>query len=444
MVNSKTQLSADLPQAIETAIERISDQTIASQTAVVATYPAHLPTVQISQDDLVRVIVSLISAALATVDSGEVRIRAEMQPAREASGPGDEPEVPVPLTGGPWAIVSLIFPRALRLAEEELLKRLETPLETLDQSQGLWSFAECKQVLEGYTGSLWMGAPGESEAGIYFSLPLKAVRLGESDISEVRRVVEAHLPGDGEPEKTILLVVEDDSISSMLSNDLVEAGFRVIVTDDGAEVIALARSEQPDLILLDLLVREPSAFDIAMVLKQDSRTLPIPLLFLSSVDDPLEGVRMKAANFVVRSHGTGALLSTIQLVLNAGISPSGRVMVVDKRDTTREMLNMMIQGYGYKVTEATGPEEALVLAERFTPELILVNAEVARDRDYWLLRGLRQLDQSFEIIVMADRLTEAEGRAAVRRGASGFSDTGKLSEVFSQRRRAESAKEDDQ
>lgn len=436
-MNKNIQLTADLPQAIETAIEKISDQTLTTQTAVVATYPAHLPSVQISHEDLVLVIVSLISSAVSLVDSGEVRIRAEMQPVTDPLQHDEREDPLTPLPGGPWAIVSITFPPALRFIGEDLIARLENQASLSTDDTPLWSLAECRDVVEGYSGSFWVDSSQATVIRIIFSLPLKAVRAGDSDVSDVRRVVEAHLPGDGEPEKTILLVVEDDSITSILSRDLVEAGYRVVVTSDGSEVIALARSEQPDLILLDLLVREPTAFDIAMVLKQDSRTLPIPVLFLSSVDDPLEGVRMKAANFVVRSQGTGALLSTIQLVLNAGISPSGRVLVVDKRDATREMLNMMIQGYGYRVTEATGPEEALVLAERFLPELILVNAQVARDRDYWLLRGLRQLDQSFEIIVMADRLSEAEGQAAVRRGASGFSDTGKLSEVFSQRRRAD-------
>jgi DNA-binding NarL/FixJ family response regulator len=52
---------------------------------------------------------------------------------------------------------------------------------------------------------------------------------------------------------------------------------------------------------------------------------------------------------------------------------------------------------------------------------------LAGERDYWLLRNLRQLLPQTEIIVLADALTDAEGRAAVRRGASGFSQTGKLS-----------------
>jgi CheY-like chemotaxis protein len=134
----------------------------------------------------------------------------------------------------------------------------------------------------------------------------------------------------------------------------------------------------------------------------------------------------------VRSAGTGALLSTIQAVLTAGLHPSSRVLVAEPNDATRDLIITLIQSQGYRVTEARSAEEALVLAERVSPALVLVNALLAGERDYWLLRNLRQLLSQTEIIVLADALTDAEGRAAVRRGATGFSQTGKLSDVLAE------------
>jgi ActR/RegA family two-component response regulator len=91
---------------------------------------------------------------------------------------------------------------------------------------------------------------------------------------------------------------------------------------------------------------------------------------------------------------------------------------------------MMIQSHGYRVTEATGPEEALALAERMALGLILVNARLAQERDFWLLRNLRQVSADTGIYVLAEGLSEAEGRAAVSRGASGYSDTGRLPDLL--------------
>jgi CheY-like chemotaxis protein len=104
------------------------------------------------------------------------------------------------------------------------------------------------------------------------------------------------------------------------------------------------------------------------------------------------------------------LVSTIQGVLGAGVSPAGRVLVVEQDDAARETLVMMIQARGYRVTEAAGSEEGLALAEHIPPELVLVNAEMAQERDYWLLRGLRQLGHPFDIFVLAKAMTEETGK----------------------------------
>jgi DNA-binding response OmpR family regulator len=230
--------------------------------------------------------------------------------------------------------------------------------------------------------------------------------------------------------RTILMLVDKDELRDLLTNDLAGAGYRVITTASGGEVLPLAKEENPDLILLDLLVRHPQAFDVAMVLKRDSQTVGIPVLFLTSVDDPQVGVRMGAIDFMVRTVGTGALLSTINTILHSGISPTSRVLIIEPDDALRENMVMMIQAHGYRVIVATTPEEGLALAERVDPEMILVNASLAQERDYWLLRGLRRLSEVSEIVMMADAFSDEEVRTAISRGASGISETGKLPDLL--------------
>jgi DNA-binding NarL/FixJ family response regulator len=139
---------------------------------------------------------------------------------------------------------------------------------------------------------------------------------------------------------------------------------------------------------------------------------------------------MGAVSFVARTEGTGKLLSAIDAVLESGISPSSRLLVVESNDVTRETIIHMIQSHGYRVTEARGPEEALALTERLAPKIILINSKIAQERDYWLLRGLRNISHDTDIFVLADVLSEEEGRAAISRGASGYSQTGRLRELL--------------
>jgi DNA-binding response OmpR family regulator len=292
------------------------------------------------------------------------------------------------------------------------------------------SIPACIELTKSYGGGLWIEAIAGGGVKFNVALPLRAARYGSADLSSLRRMVETSLPEHDKVTKTVLLMTEEEGIQDLLASDLSQAGHRVVIAPNGANVLGLARSEHPDLILLDLDARDPTSFDVAAVLKQDTEARDIPVLFMTSIADPEVGIRMGAVSFVVRPEGTGKLLSAIDAVLESGISPSSRVLVVEANDITRETIIQLIQSHGYRVTEARGPEEALALAERLAPRIILINSKVAQERDYWLLRSLRNISHDIDIFVLADVLSEEEGRAALSRGASGYSQTGRLRELL--------------
>lgn len=410
----------DLPQAIEQAVAQASGLAGERPVTVVAEYPAHLPAVRAARKHAITMIAGIVAQAVAISEQGEVKVSAEI---RATDREGD--------SENPWAVVKVTLPASEEASHQALDLAMSMEAEAVEQKGEFANLAKVRAMAEALSGRLWIERAEGPRPQILLSMPLLAAQRGEGDL---RSIVESHLAQDRESTETLLLMVDDESKVEQMSGELSEAGYRVVSTSEGEEVLALARSESPDLILLDMLSRDPSALDVAMVLKQDHRTVSIPVLFLTSMGDPT-GERLGAASFVVRPSGTAALIHTIQAVLGAGVSPSGRVLVIEHDDATRETLVMMIQGHGYRVTEAAGAEEGLALAEHIPPELVLVNAQMAQERDYWLLRGLRQLGQPFDIFVLADVLSEAEGRAAVDRGASGFSETGQLPQLLDEVRK---------
>jgi DNA-binding response OmpR family regulator len=423
----------DLASAMSEAIEAARAGGSTKPLSIVTEYPAHLPAVQGDRIAVSAAIGVLIQTISAFTDRGEVSVRAELLsqgdvPATFAEVAGNPAAVK---QGGPWAMLSAYAPEGR--IPPDTMEALCTG-RTLRAGPESVSVASAQRTVRESGGHLWMDSQPSGGARIAFVLPLRA-GSGRADWSSLRQSVEAHLPDSRAPSKTLLLLVEDPARRAPLVEDLTAAGYRVVPVGSGAEIQPLAHEQAPDLILLDLQARDPGAFEIAMVLKQDARTSVVPVLFLSSVEDALRGVTWGAIDFVVRSAGTGALLSMIQAVLTSGLHPSSRMLVAEPNDAARELIIGLIQSHGYRVTEARSAEEALVLAERVSPALILVNARLAGERDYWLLRNLRRLLPQTEIIVLADALTDAEGRAAVRRGASGFSQTGKLSDVLAEVRR---------
>ena len=90
-----------------------------------------------------------------------------------------------------------------------------------------------------------------------------------------------------------ILLVEDNELNrDMLSRRLIRRGFDVAMAVDGGEGVAMARSESPDLILLDMSLPVLSGWDVAQKLKADSETSRIPIIALTA--HAMDGDREKA------------------------------------------------------------------------------------------------------------------------------------------------------
>jgi CheY-like chemotaxis protein len=97
---------------------------------------------------------------------------------------------------------------------------------------------------------------------------------------------------DREGRVKILYVEDNDDNVYMLKNRLSRAGFTVIVATDGTQGIAMASSEQPDLILMDLTLPDIDCEDATRRIKADPATKSIPIIALTA--NAMAGDREKA------------------------------------------------------------------------------------------------------------------------------------------------------
>ena|SRR6476646_1773142 len=80
-----------------------------------------------------------------------------------------------------------------------------------------------------------------------------------------------------------ILIVEDNEMNrDMLSRRLERRGYQVILAMDGRRGLAAARSEAPDLILMDMSLPEIDGWEVARQLKSDDCTRSIPLIALTA------------------------------------------------------------------------------------------------------------------------------------------------------------------
>ncbi|MDP9069742.1 MAG: response regulator [Actinomycetota bacterium] len=84
------------------------------------------------------------------------------------------------------------------------------------------------------------------------------------------------------PEATVLVVDDDPVIQGLLRVNFEMEGYDVIIASDGVEGVELARSEHPDIVILDVMMPRMDGLEVARVLKGDPSTSPIPIMLLSA------------------------------------------------------------------------------------------------------------------------------------------------------------------
>jgi two-component system alkaline phosphatase synthesis response regulator PhoP len=115
--------------------------------------------------------------------------------------------------------------------------------------------------------------------------------------------------------KTILVVDDEIKIVALTRDYLENAGYRVLTASDGVSALALARSERPDLIVLDLGLPKLDGLDVTRQLRRDSAVPIIMLTARGEESDKLVGLELGADDYLVKPFSPKELVARIRAVL---------------------------------------------------------------------------------------------------------------------------------
>ncbi len=115
--------------------------------------------------------------------------------------------------------------------------------------------------------------------------------------------------------KTILIVDDKFAVRALLRDYLHEHGFGVILAANGREAIALARQNQPDLVLLDIMMPEMDGFAFLEVFRKEQDTPVILLTAKLEETDKVYGLELGADDYVTKPFGMAELIARVRAVL---------------------------------------------------------------------------------------------------------------------------------
>ena len=202
-----------------------------------------------------------------------------------------------------------------------------------------------------------------------------------------------------------ILIVDDVSTNRIVFKvKLSAAGYASIMAADGATCLRLARSELPDLILLDLMLPDMGGIDVLRHLKSNPATRRIPVVMFSSEQDPVQRVaalRAGAEDFLSRPIDDQTLLARLRGLLRArevvggfaaadgglgffglaegaaSFDTPGHIAVVMTRAETALHLRKQLSTAGNERISIVGPEAVFSdQPETGQPDVYLIDADL--------------------------------------------------------------------
>lgn len=117
----------------------------------------------------------------------------------------------------------------------------------------------------------------------------------------------------------VLAVDDSPTILEMIQAILVAGGYEVITATDGQEALNAARSEAPDLILLDVMLPKLDGYRVCRLLKFDQKFKNIPIIMLTAKSEEqsvVTGIRTGADQYLTKPIEPERLLSAVAEELN--------------------------------------------------------------------------------------------------------------------------------
>ncbi|MFH0790191.1 MAG: response regulator [Candidatus Omnitrophota bacterium] len=118
-------------------------------------------------------------------------------------------------------------------------------------------------------------------------------------------------------DKKKILVADDDKVTlKLVEHSLTNAGYDVVFTEDGNQVIGLVKKEKPNLILLDIFMPGMHGTEIGQALRNDPEAKNIPIIYLTSLftkdDERRMGHIISGNLFIAKPFNTDDLLRMVQ------------------------------------------------------------------------------------------------------------------------------------
>lgn len=159
---------------------------------------------------------------------------------------------------------------------------------------------------------------------------------------------------------TILVIEDERKIALGLQNYLESVGFSTLAASDGTSGLAMARREQPDLILLDVMLPGMDGFAVCRALRAESSVPIIMLTARIEEVDSLVGLELGADDYITKPFSPRQVVARIKAVLRRSSGELEPTAILRRADVQLDQARRTVQVAGVAITTLTPTEFELL------------------------------------------------------------------------------------
>jgi len=173
---------------------------------------------------------------------------------------------------------------------------------------------------------------------------------------------------------TILVVDDEPKITQLVRDYLERAGFAVVVAHDGREALMRARTQHPDLVVLDLGLPQLDGLDVTRHLLRDADIPNIMLTARDDESDKLVGLELGADDYVTKPFSPRELVARVRAVLRRR-DRTGTDDILRAGELLLDVPRMRLEVAG-RAVELTATEFTLLAAMARQPGRVFTRAQL--------------------------------------------------------------------